>query len=106
MNTKTIKLNSNEIWPLLNVLNEVCHGIYIDNFEKSIGEKKEVVVDLINRISTEEKEEESILILKDFELEILKNSFLEIFRQIDEWEFQTRIGISIQEANKIKDKLK
>lgn len=44
--------------------------------------------------------------LSDAELAFLKNSFEEVFRQIDEWEFQTRIGVSVQEAQRIKEKLK
>ena len=104
MNMKIIKLSSNEVWPLLNILNEVCHGILIDNFEKIIGAKKEDVVVLMDRIANEEKEE-TILNLNKLELDILKKSFLEVFKQIDEWEFQTRIGISRNEAIKIKEKI-
>ena len=104
MNTKIIKLSSNEIWPLLNILNEVCHGIHIENFEKIIGAKKENAVILMDRISNEEKVE-TILILNKSELDILKNSSLEVFKQIDEWEFQTRIGISRNEVIKIIEKI-
>jgi hypothetical protein len=95
-------LTLDEIWPLLNILNEVCHGIRIGNFEEIIGVKKEDVVNLMDKISKEENKEVSILILNDLELNALKRSFREVFNQIDEWEFQTRIGISRQEANIIK----
>lgn len=103
---KQIKLNSNEFWPLLNILNEVCHGIKINNFENSIGSSKKIVEDFMDSIAKEENKNEVVLNLNHVELKVLKNSFEEIFRQIDEWEFQTRIGISIQEARKIQEKLK
>jgi hypothetical protein len=102
---KTIRLNSNEVWPLVNILNEVCSGIHIDNFEKCIGVKKEVVVELMDKVMKEELKDEPILKLNDYEIEILERSFNEVFKQIEEWEFQTRIGIKIQEAQRIKNKL-
>lgn len=105
MNKKIVRLDSNEVWPLLNVLNDVCYGIHIHDFENIIGSKKEIVIDLMDKISIEENKEEAILNLNDSELNILKKSFEEVFRQIDAWEFETRIGISIQEAIKIKDKI-
>lgn len=106
MNKKKIKLDANEFWPLLNILNEACHGIKINNFEHSIGAKKHTVVDFMNNISQEENKNEIVLNLNDSELIILNNSFEEVFKQIDEWEFQTRIGISTQEARKIQEKLR
>ena len=102
---RQIKLYSNEVWPLLNVLNEVCYGIKINNLEISIGVKKQIVVDFMDSIVEEEKKNEVILTIDDSELNFLNNSFEEVFRQIEEWEFQTRIGISIQEAQKIQEKL-
>ncbi len=101
-----IKFDSNELWPLLNILNEICYGINIPDFENSIGVKKQKIVDFMDRISKEDEKNDVVLNLNDEELIFLQNSFKEIFKQIDEWEFQTRIGISIQEANKIKHKLK
>jgi hypothetical protein len=92
--------------PLLNILNEACYGIKIKNFENSIQAKKQKVIDLLDRISTEEGKSEVVLCLDDHESTILENSFEEVFRQIDELEFQTRIGISRQKAQEIKEKLK
>ncbi len=106
MNKTQIQLRSDEFWPLLNIINEVCHGIRIDNFENVIGAKKQTVVDFLNSIEDEEEEKEVLLNLSDSELIFLKNSFEEVFRQIDEWEFQTRIGISITDARKIQAKLR
>ncbi len=106
MNTKTIHLESSETWPLLNILNEVCYGIRVNNFENTIGVQKAKVVDLMDRISKNETNDGIIIDLNDSEVNILKRSFEEVFRQIDEWEFQTRIGISIPEAIKIIEKIR
>ena len=105
MNTKQLNLTSNDFWPLLNILNEVCHGIKINNFENAIGTEKQNVVNFMDNIAKEEKKNEILLTLNDSELNFLKNSFEEVFKQIEEWEFQTRIGISTQEARKIQGKL-
>jgi hypothetical protein len=102
---KKITLKLEEIWPILNILNEVCHGIHISNFENSIGEKKETAIDLMNKISKEEEQNNPILFLTDSELNILHNCFEKAFKEIDDWEFQTRIGISTLEARYIKEKL-
>ncbi|HLY68704.1 MAG TPA: hypothetical protein VKR53_03175 [Puia sp.] len=102
-NYKTFNLNPDEIWPLLNILNEICHGIKINNFEKTIGAKKDSVVKLLDKITEIENEQCCFLKLNDFELKILENSFSEVFKQIDLWEFQTRIGVSLDEAKKIKE---
>jgi hypothetical protein len=104
MNIKKIKLDSNDFWPLINILNEVCHGIKISNFEKTIGVSKQTVIDFMNKISQKDGKEPLELIINSSEHTILKNSFDEVLRQIDDWEFQTRIGITILEAIRIREK--
>ena len=105
MNKKTIKLLQNEFLPLVNILNEVCHGLYVQNFENTIGAQQKTVVALMDKILDEKREKEITLALDHYELNFLQKSFEEVFRQIEEWEFQTRIGITIEEANAIKNKL-
>lgn len=102
---KIIKLTPNEVWPLFNILNEVCHGIFVDDFERKMGCPKATVVELMDKISKEENENEPLLRLKNYELEIINKSFEEVFKQIEDWEFQTHIGISISEAINIQNKL-
>lgn len=106
MGMTEIKFKSDEFWILSDILNEVCHGIKVNNFEKTIGVNKQTAIDLMDRIWQEKDKDEINFTFNDSELSILRNSFAEVFRQIDEWEFQTRIGITIPEANKIKEKLK
>ncbi|MBS0606235.1 MAG: hypothetical protein JSR57_04730 [Verrucomicrobia bacterium] len=73
--------------------------------KKNIGAKKQIVVALMDKISEKENEDEIILFLNDIELNLLKKSFEEVLRQIEEWEFQTRIGVTIQEAKDIMKKI-
>ena len=40
MSTKMIRLASEEILSILNILNEVCYGLYVQNFETTIGSQK------------------------------------------------------------------
>ena len=100
---KEIKLNSNQIWPLLNILNEVCYGVFIEDFEFIIGTNKKNVIDLMVLIEKEENNEECLIYLNGLQLMIIDKSFDEIFKQIEEWEFQSRIGISREDAKKIKN---
>lgn len=89
----------------MNVLNEVCHEINILDFEEIIGVQKKIFEDWVNKISKREKKEEIILLLDNFELNFLQKSFEEVFKQIDEWEFQTRVGVTKQEAIIIQEKI-
>lgn len=101
---KEIKLDKDELWPILNILNQVSNGLKIINFEKVIGANFEIVCNLMDRISREEHKESVILSLSALDVNIIKKSFEECLRQIDEWEFQTLIGISIPEAQLIQKK--
>ncbi|MBS0584964.1 MAG: hypothetical protein JSR76_01520 [Verrucomicrobia bacterium] len=100
---KTISLNPEEMWPLLNVLNEACHGLNISNFEKLFG-KRELLIDLMDRLAQAE-EKVRPLVFNNLDLEIIKRSFIEVFKEIEAWEFQTRIGIPREEAIKIQEKI-
>jgi hypothetical protein len=100
-----IKLTEEEFYALKNILNEICHGIKIHNFEKVIGEEKKVVVDFFDKIFEKDLENGDIITLDYDELLFLKKSFDEVFRQIDDWEFEMRIGISKNQAFIIKEKL-
>lgn len=93
-----ILINWNELWPVVNILNECCHGLYVHNFEDVIGAQRKVVVDWMDEVSGKEREGDVMLILGDFELNFLQKSFEEVFKQIEDWEFSTRIGISIEEG--------
>src|ERR1700722_19494130 len=102
-NMDIIKLHSDEIWPFLNILNEVCNGININNFEKCIGTKREIIIDLFNKTSYLEKDGE-LLELSALEFKALNNCFHAVVKEIEDWEFQTRIGITPREADEIHKK--
>lgn len=121
----SIKLTLDEIFPLTNILNEACNGIHIVNFENKIKAKEEAVVSLLHKIlkiydelemfskNTDESntaseidlENDLSLKLTNFDLTILVNSCSEVCKQIDDWEFPIRIGVSKQEVSVIINKL-
>ncbi len=39
-----IETNWNELWPIVNIMNEVCHGIKIHDMDQAIGYKYEIIV--------------------------------------------------------------
>ncbi len=57
---KIIEMSWEELWPIANILNEVCNGIRIENIEDKIGATDEEVYFLLRKIiSYKEKEFES-----------------------------------------------
>ena len=40
---KTKEFDPEEFWPIVNMLNEVCHGLYIYNFEKKLVTQRNVL---------------------------------------------------------------
>jgi uncharacterized membrane protein len=86
---------------IINILGEICWGFHIDNFEKKIGEKKDVVKTLLERLLKEEKEGVLETNLNDKELEIIRKALNEVENEIEEWEFQTRIGFPLEKVKKI-----
>ena len=60
---------------------------------------------MLDRIQKMKDKEEVFLSLNDLEVKCLKNSFKAVFKEIEEWEFQTRVGIYIEEAKEIEKKL-
>ena len=105
MQPKTVKLNSDEFIPILNILNEVSNGFYIEDFEKVIGVNRKFVDELWDRISKNKGKKEAILLFNNIELEVIKNSFVEVFKEFEEGEFHPRIGRSIPEMKEVQNKI-
>ena len=40
---KPKNFSSEKFWPIVNMLNEVCHGLYIYNFEKKLVTQRNVL---------------------------------------------------------------
>lgn len=107
---KKIETNWNELWPIVNIINEVCHGIETNNIENEFGFKYEEIFAFLRKLVAYEMEEDKSEIqinieFTDREIEIILMCFNAVLKQIEEWEFSTRIGISVKEAIKIKEKL-
>lgn len=104
---KIIEIKWDELWAMMNILNEVCNGIQIYDLEKKLGFNRTSIKDLMNKIAVfkiykDEPEEKISFVLNDFEINVIKICFKEVLKEIEEWEFQTRIGVTIEEAKAIK----
>jgi len=125
MSKKIIALTQYEICVLINILNEVCNGFYIDNFEQKIGEREENVLKLMEKLKNAEKKigerhgealdligmrtnkKESTcceLEYTEHEMLIFRDSFKEVIKEIEEWEFHTRLGSKISQVQAIVSK--
>ncbi len=106
MTVKTLEINWAHLWPIVNILNEVCHGVHIESFESTIGYKYDSVLMLLDKLAVHEKsDDESDVSMKidlsNKEIDIIKNSYREVLKQIEEWEFQTRIGVTKAAIDKV-----
>jgi len=99
---RAIEISWEKLWPIANVLNEVCHGIRIESIEDKIGATEEELFLLLKKIKKYKVKESEFEIKKTIDVDeneigILKKSLKEVSKQIDEWEFQTRIGVPLEE---------
>lgn len=85
---------------IINILGEVCWGFDLNHFEKKIGVKREIVEILLKRLLKEEQKGVSEIYLNYLEVDIIKKALQEVEKQIEEWEFQTRLGVSLDEVKK------
>ena len=83
----------------INILCEVCWGFLVEDFEGKIGEK-EVVENLLERLLKDEKLGVAETYLSDEEVNVFRKCLIEVEREIEEWEFFTRIGYSLEEVKK------
>lgn len=101
MKGKFYKVNLEINRPIINILGEICWGFEIIDFEKKIGEKKEFVENFLKRLIKEEKDGIIDVSLSASEIEVIRNSLKEVEKEIEKWEFQTRIGFSLEEINNL-----
>ncbi len=90
-----------QIWPIGNILNEVCHGIRLD-IEQEIGFSYDEVYALLARLRAykvpEYLEYTSLEIaLSDEEITILKKALLAVTNDLDVCDFSIRVGVSLEE---------
>jgi|GEM_PF-1730338 len=74
-------------------LNEVCHGFRMDDFEKRVGKKESAILemDILGSLIDSKKTPISIMVNLD-QLTLYRNAVRETCREIDDWEFSTRIA--------------
>ena len=92
--------------PVVNILNEVCNGLYITNFTDKIGASEDFARSLLHKYSDQYKKNEQIQISNDLEFKVILNSFKEVFKNIDDWEFDARVGITLKDAQDLLNKIK
>jgi hypothetical protein len=83
---------------IINLLGEICWGFEIDNFEDNIGAKEEIVEALLERLLGKERLGVIETSLNESEVAIIKSALCIVEKEIEEWEFQTRIGILLEEV--------
>ena len=98
---KPKNFSSEKFWPIVNMLNEVCHGLYIYNFEKKIGYSKKCVIKYLNKYLDKVRSKSKIFISDKTEIDVILNVSKLVFKEIDDWEFETLIDISIPEAKEL-----
>lgn len=95
------KINLLKDRPVINLLGEICWGIQITSFEEKVGARKEVAEALLNRLINEEKNGNVDVFVTFSEMEIIRKSLEIVGKEIEEWEFQTRIGVTLEEVKNI-----
>lgn len=101
MKNETRKINPEKDRPIINILGEICWGFNIDDFEKKIGVKKQAAELLLERLLKDEKSENIEILLNDSEVGIIRNALNEVKGEIEEWEFNTRIGLPLDKVEEI-----
>ena len=118
----TIEVTKDELLAVNNALNEVCHGFVVEPFQKRLGVNRQTARALLDALGEiydrtpsadsssdawESLEGESgiaplrarwdrdkgvALALGSSELSAIRNALLEVCAELEDWEFQTRMG--------------
>ena len=88
MKDKHLLINLKTDRCIINILGEICWGFKIENFEKIIGAKFEVVEELLERLIKQEKKGETDVYLNALDVEIVKKAFVEVKKR------DRRVGVS------------
>ena len=98
-----------EVRILHQVLNEVCNGLRIENFEKTIGDMDAAKIEMSNlralyADSNARKDSRRISIhMTPSLIEICRNALARVQMEIDDWDFETRLGASKQQVQSMLD---
>jgi hypothetical protein len=100
-------LSLHELGTISNGLNEVCHCFRVVDFEAKMGADRREVEHTLDEISDgydkmkDEGLTEGIVNFSDRELRMIIGALQEVCREIEDWEFHTRIGAELGEAEEI-----
>jgi hypothetical protein len=118
-----INFSLDELLIIANSFNEVCNGLRIMDFQGRLGmptdEAQRILTcigslyDVINDQNRNDDEENGccdrtlgVLEITDVDLQAIANAIDEVFRWIEPWEYQTRIGVNTEDAVKLNDSIK
>lgn len=89
-------LETDDVRLFNNVLNEVCNGFTVPNFESNIGATENQVYDLFRRVRTLETDRPVRILLIKHELLILENALRETLQDLGDEEFSIRTGLPFE----------
>ena len=114
----SIILCSDELYALNGGFNELCHGIYIQSFDEEIGVPRAQAKILFERIRSDIKKFRSAVEVGATELRtkmpleatrvefcVMRNILLSVQREIDDFEFEARLGVTKLEVAALAEKL-
>jgi hypothetical protein len=107
----SLRLSLDELGTIGNALNEVCHGLRVANFTSKMGDKRKNVslfLDQIVPVYRKADRSGSSHVTLSFsgrELRSIIGALRTVYREIAEFEFQTRMGDESSEVEEIIDKL-
>jgi hypothetical protein len=101
----SLQLSRQELAAICNALSEVCHGLRVVDFEAKMGGKRSEVEHTLDEISNaydKMKEQglgEGFPRFSDRELRMIIGALQEVCREIEDWEFHTRMGAEPDEVD-------
>lgn len=99
----TLRLSGSDIRHWNNALNEVCNGFAVANLEAALGISQQHVDDLLRRVHHAEPQQPLELVPE--ELLALRNALTMTLAELDAREFQTRMGVSVEDAREMRNAL-
>jgi hypothetical protein len=100
MTNNKYKINLKKERSIINILGEICWGFNIDDFENIIGVKKIIVEALLERLLKEERAGNVETYISSADVLIIQKALKIVEKEIEEWEFPIRFGVTLEEVKK------
>lgn len=100
-NQLLVSLTPNESRCFSNVLNEVCHGFRVQDFDQRIGLSRQEASDLYTKLEEAYSSKSHRLRLAVRELFGLRNALIESLKELGVEEFDTRVGMPFEDAQQL-----